>query len=124
MIKHDILEKLKKQIDYESLPLPWYNLELVDVMLDYMSEVIAYRQNIRMSGVEYDWQTLKAAFDKLTQEDIVFAVECINNNTTQIKDIKKYYLMTLYNAHNNMVAAINSQVKHDMAYFPPPPEWE
>ena len=51
----------------------------------------------------------------LNKEHIGYVLECMNKNTTLIRNIKAYTLAALYNAPATMSQYYASQVSHDMA---------
>ena len=47
--------------------------------------------------------------------DIRFVLDCLNKNTTEIRNIKKYLLAVLFNAPSTIGNYYSSLVAHDMA---------
>ena len=58
---------------------------------------------------------MKSKFMKLDSEHIRFVLDCLNKNTTEIRNIKKYLLAVLFNAPSTIGNYYSSLVAHDMA---------
>ena len=86
--------------------------EIVDLMLE---TVCTSRQTIRIASDDYPAELVKAKFLKLTHCHIEYVLECLKNNTTDIRNIKKYMLAVLFNAPSTMDSYYTSLVAHDMA---------
>ncbi len=95
---------LKNQISYENLVDDLKenrilgNLEMLNGLLDIMTEVITSDQKYRISGANHSSNLVKGNIMKLEYEHIVYVLECLYKNTTKIKNIKNYMLTCLYNA--------------------------
>ena len=59
-------------------------------------------------------ETVKSRFLKLDISHIEYVLECMNHNTTKIKNIKKYLLAALYNAPTTIDSYYKARVQHDM----------
>ncbi|MCL2865136.1 MAG: helix-turn-helix domain-containing protein [Lachnospiraceae bacterium] len=65
--------------------------EIVDLMLE---TVCTSRHTIRIASDDYPAELVKAKFLKLNCFHIEYVLECLKNNTTDIRNIKKYLLTT------------------------------
>ena len=45
---------------------------------------------------------------------VEYVFECLNNNTTRVRNIKKYMLATLFNAPSTIDSYYSALVNHDM----------
>ena len=52
---------------------------------------------------------------KLTAEHICYVVDCFQENTTNVRNVKQYLLTAIYNAPLTIDAYYTSRVSHDMA---------
>ena len=52
---------------------------------------------------------------KLTGSHIQYVLACMRENTTRIRNIKKYLLAALYNASLTMGSYYTALVQHDLA---------
>ena len=53
-------------------------------------------------------------FLKLDCSHIEFVMECLRNNTTEIRNMKQYLLAVLFNAPTTISNHYTAQVNHDM----------
>jgi len=86
--------------------------EIVDLMLE---TVCTARQTIRIASDDYPAELVKAKFLKLDSSHIEFVLDCLQKNTTEIRNIKKYLLAVLFNAPSTIGSYYTSLVAHDMA---------
>ena len=55
-----------------------------------------------------------AKFAKLDSSHIEFVMDCLQKNTTQVRNMKQYLLAVLFNAPTTMNNHYTSLVNHDM----------
>ena len=53
-------------------------------------------------------------FLKLDSSHIEFVMECLHNNTTEVRNMKQYLLTVLFNAPTTISNHYTAQVNHDM----------
>ncbi len=85
--------------------------ELVELMVD---TVCSRRETIRIAGDDYPAEVVKSRFLKLDSSHIEFVMECLHNNTTEVRNMKQYLLTVLFNATTTMNNHYTAQVNHDM----------
>lgn len=103
-IEYDILTQ-NAQLDKARLD------ELVELMVD---TVCSKRQTIRIAGDDYPAEVVKSRFLKLTSSHIEYILDRMRENTTYVRNIKKYLLAALYNAPVTMDSYYTSLVSHDL----------
>ena len=86
--------------------------EIVDIMLE---TVCTARKKIRIAGDDYPAELVKSKFMKLNSEHIRFVLDCMQENTTKIRNIKQYLKAVLFNAPSTIDSYYTSLVAHDMA---------
>lgn len=86
--------------------------EIVALMLE---TVCTRRKVIRIAGDDYPAELVKSKFMKLNSSHIQFVIDCMHQNTTKIRNIKKYLLAVLFNAPNTIDSYYTALVAHDMA---------
>ena len=59
---------------------------------------------------------VRSRFLKLNREHILYVMESMQRNTTQVANIRAYTLSALYNAPVTIGQYYTSQVSHDMAH--------
>ena len=104
-IEYDILLQDMK-FDHDRLN------EIVDIMLE---TVCTARKKIRIAGDDYPAELVKSKFMKLNSEHIRFVLDCMQENTTKIRNIKQYLKAVLFNAPSTIDSYYTSLVAHDMA---------
>ena len=110
-------EIIKDNIEYDFLlrekPLDKDRLnEIVDLMLE---TVCTARKKIRIAGDDYPAELVKAKFMKLNSSHIEFVLDCLQQNTTKIRNIKQYLRAALFNAPSTIDSYYTALVAHDMA---------
>ena len=118
MSAYDIYRDIiKDNIDYEHLLDNYkYDHERIEEIVELMLETICTaRTTIRIASDDYPAELVKAKFLKLTGIHIEYVIHCMNKNTADIRNIKKYLLAVLFNAPTTMDNYYTSQVAHDMA---------
>lgn len=103
-IEYDILAQ-DKHIDRDRLD------EIVSLILE---TVCTTRKTIRVAGDDYPAELVKAKFMKLDSSHIQFVFDCMKENTTKIRNIKKYLLAVLFNAPSTMDIYYTALVNHDL----------
>ena len=85
--------------------------ELVELMVD---TVCSRRETIRIAGDDYPAEVVKSRFLKLDSSHIEYVLDRMRENTTYVRNIKKYLLAALYNAPATIGSYYTSLVSHDM----------
>lgn len=67
-----------------------------------------------MQGTTSPQAVVKSRLLKLDGEHIRFVFDCLQRNTTEIRNMKQYLLAVLYNAPVTMENHYASQVNHDL----------
>ena len=93
------------QIDRERLD------ELVELIVD---TVCSARKTIRIAGDDYPAEVVKSRFMKLGSSHIEYVLSSMQENTTYVRNIKKYLLAALYNAPSTISSYYTSLVNHDL----------
>ena len=85
--------------------------ELVELMMD---AVCSRRETIRIAGDDYPAEVVKSRFLKLDSSHIEYVLDRMRENTTYVRNIKKYLLAALYNAPATIDSYYASLVNHDL----------
>ena len=86
--------------------------EIVDIILE---TVCTSRKKIRIAGDDSPAELVKSKFMKLNSEHIRLVLDCMQENTTKIRNIKQYLKAVLFNAPSTIDSYYTSLVAHDMA---------
>ena len=103
-IEYDVLSQ-NVQLDKDRLD------ELVELMVD---TVCSNREMIRVAGDDYPAEVVRSRFLKLNTSHIEYVLDRMRENTTYVRNIKKYLLAALYNAPVTMDSYYTSLVSHDL----------
>ena len=103
-IEYDILTQ-DDRLDKDRLD------ELVELMVD---TVCSRRETIRIAGDDYPAEAVKSRFLKLNSSHIEYVLDRMRENTTYVRNIKKYLLAALYNALLTIGSYYTALVSHDL----------
>ena len=103
-IEYDVLSQ-NVQLDKDRLD------ELVELMVD---TVCSNREMIRVAGDDYPAEVVRSRFLKLNASHIEYVLDRMRENTTYVRNIKKYLLAALYNAPATIDNYYTSLVNHDL----------
>ena len=107
-----ILENIEYGVLSQNVQLDKDHLdELVELMVD---TVCSNREMIRIAGDDYPAEVVKSRFLKIDSSHIEYVLERMRENTTYVRNIKKYLLAALYNAPVTMDSYYASLVSHDL----------
>ena len=107
-------ETVKENIEYEILS-ERYPVERLDEIVDIASEALCSRRNSFSLGKDtYPYALVKDRLLRLDSSHIEYILDCIDGNTTDIRNIKPYLLKTLINAPATMDSYYRTKVNHDL----------
>ena len=85
--------------------------EIAELIVD---TVCTARKTVRIAGDDYPAEVVKSRFMKLDSSHVQYVMGCMRENTTYVRNIKKYLLAALYNAPVTISNYYSSLVQHDM----------
>ena len=105
-----------ENIEYDHLcrQFPLYREDLDEIVELIVETVCARRKTTRIAGADFPHEVVRSRFLKLDSSHIEFVMECLHNNTTEVRNIKQYLLTVLFNAPTTMSNHYTAQVNHDM----------
>ena len=107
-------ETVKENIEYEILS-ERYPVERLDEIVDIASEALCSRRSSFSLGKDtYPYALVKDRLLRLDSSHIEYILDCIDGNTTDIRNIKPYLLKTLINAPATMDSYYRTKVNHDL----------
>lgn len=112
-------ELVKKNIDFDVL-LHTYSREqdLVEEIYQLILETVQTEKNmIRIAGEYYPAGFVKGKLLKLNYSHIEYVLECMDKNTTKVRNIKQYLLAALFNAPSTIGSYYKAAVNHDMPQY-------
>lgn len=90
--------------------------KLVGEIADLMVDVLAGKTDYYIvGGIKRPAVLVKRQFEKLEYEHIVYVLEALGRNTTEVRNTRQYLIAALYNASLTMETHYETQVNHDMA---------
>lgn len=112
----EVRETVKENIEYDCLISdPKQNRERLDEVVDLIAETLCSRkQYIVIAGDEYPTELVKEKLLKISSSHIEYVFDCLDQNTTYVRNIKKYLLASLFNAPSTMDSYYSALVNHDM----------
>ena len=95
-----------------------FDEEMIDGIFDLILEVVMSKSPTTViASNEYPTELVKSRFLKLNSSHIEYAVDCFNQNSTKVRNIKKYLLAILFNAPSTISGYYTAEVHHDMPYL-------
>ena len=109
-------ELILENIEYDCLKqrYPLYLDELNEIVELLVETICAKRKTTRISGADFPHEIVRSRFLKLDSSHIEFVMDCLQKNTTQVRNMKQYLLAVLFNAPTTMNNHYTSLVNHDM----------
>ena len=112
----DYRELILENIEYDHLcrEFETYREDLDEIVELIVETVCARRKTTRIAGADFPHEVVRSRFLKLDSSHIEFVMECLHNNTTEVRNMKQYLLTVLFNATTTMNNHYTAQVNHDM----------
>ena len=76
--------------------------------------MVSNEVTVRIGGEDFPAEVVKSRLLKLNSTHIQYVFECIDKNTTKVRNIKSYLLTTLYNAPATIDHYYRAEVNHDL----------
>ena len=105
-----------ENIEYDHLcrEFATYREDLDEIVELIVETVCARRKTTRIARADFPHEVVRSRFLKLDSSHIEFVMECLHNNTTEVRNMKQYLLTVLFNAPTTMNNHYTAQVNHDM----------
>ena len=111
---HSIKESIQEKIEYKFI-VQRYDKDRLDEIVDLMVETLCSKRDyITVAGDDYPASLVKERLQRIDSTHIEYVFECLDKNTTFIRNIKKYLLTTLFNAPSTIDSYYTALVKHDL----------
>ena len=109
-------ELIQENIGYEYLCQQYetYREDLDEIVELIVETVCAKRKTTRIAGSDFLHEIVRSRFLKLDNSHIEFVMDCLQKNTTEIRNMKQYLLTVLFNAPTTISNHYTSQVNHDL----------
>lgn len=109
-------ETVRENIEYDCLVSdPKQNRERLDEVVDLIAETLCSRKEfIVIAGDEYPAALVRDKLLKINSSHIEYVFDCLGQNTTYVRNIKKYMLASLFNAPSTIDSYYSALVNHDL----------
>ena len=110
---------IKENIEYDILAVKVKaDIAMLDEIVDLLAETVCtQKDSLTIAGDTFPAAVVKSKLLKLNSEHIEYVIDCMNANTTDVRNIKKYLLAALFNAPSTIDSYYRAKVNHDMANF-------
>ena len=110
---------IRENINYEDLLIAHKDdAELIEGIADLMLDIVIGTQpEILIASGRYPAEVVRSRFLKLNFSHIEYVLHCLKQNTTKVKNIRKYLLAALFNAPSTMDGYYQSEVNHDLPQY-------
>ena len=89
--------------------------ERLDEIADIIIETLCSKKDtINIAGDDYPARLVKDKMLRITSSHIEYVFDCLNKNTTCVRNIKRYLLATLFNAPSTIDNYYPALVNHDL----------
>ena len=107
--------EVKDNIEYDILLQKFPTKHaMIDEIVNLMIEVLcSKRETITIASDTHPIEQVKERFKSVDSVHVEYILECLDNNTTKIFNIKKYLLSVIFNAPQTMDNYYNAAVNHD-----------
>ena len=107
---------IKENIEYDTLILDDHiSIEKLDEIVEIMLDTICSANNtITIAGNKYPAEIVKSRFLKINSSHILYVFECMHQNTSKVRNMKKYLMAVLYNAPATIDNYYSALVNHDL----------
>jgi hypothetical protein len=120
-IGYDDYEEIKQTV-YENIEYEHFKQygkigmrERLDEVADIIIETLcSTKDTINIAGEDYPARLVKDKMLKITSSHIEYVFECLDKNTTYVRNIKRYLLATLFNAPSTIDSYYSALVNHDL----------
>ena len=98
-----------ENIEYDHLcrEFATYREDLDEIVELIVETVCARRKTTRIAGADFPHEVVRSRFLKLDSSHIEFVMECLHNNTTEVRNMKQYLLTVLFNAPTTMKQSLH-----------------
>ena len=111
----EVQEEVKERLNYDSMILQ-YDQARVDEIVGLIVDVLTSRKDFYLiNGAETPEYSVKEHVRRFNDSHLEYVIECLQNNCSDIRNIRNYLLTTIYNAVDTISNYYDSRVRHDWA---------
>lgn len=121
--QQDLVLRVREQIEEEAIlsdysrktGKPLYQKEDVEELVDIIASVYATTDSVKqINGCRIPTSEVKKRFQMLTEEHIMYVLDCLKETSTVIRKRRSYLLTSLYNAPVSYDSYIAAKIRSDM----------
>lgn len=113
-IRQSVRENLELEELIKRHPL---DQELIKGIYELIVEILLGTSEVLViSGSRYPADFVKNKFWKLRMDHMEYVLKCLKENTTKVRNVRKYMLAALFNAPATIDGYYQVEVNHDMAW--------
>lgn len=105
---------IKQNIEYDFLVLKYEKVWLDEIVSLMVDVVCSKEQYIRINKQEYPQEIVKSRFLKLKREHIEYINLALQNNTSDVRNIRAFLITTIYRSAETQDNWYAAKVLHDM----------
>ena len=107
---------VEENIDYDIIVKRFPNRKvMIDEIVGLIVEVLcSKRETITIASDTHPIEQVKKRFESIDSGHIEYILECLDKNTSDIRNIKQYLLSVIFNAPQTMDNYYTAVVKHDL----------
>ena len=110
----EIRSRVEEQLDYDFI-CSVRNKAMADELVTVICDVLYSKaEKVRVGGELMSKSVVEARLMKLDCDYICYVIDCLNDNTTSVKNIRSYMLTALYNAPATCSHYYTAKVNHDL----------
>jgi len=111
----EVQEEVRERLNYDSMILQ-YDKTRVDEIVGLIVDVLTSRKDFYLiNGAETPECRVKEHVRRFNDSHLEYVFECLQNNCSDIRNIRSYLLTTIYNAVDTITSYYDSRVRHDWA---------
>ncbi len=95
-----------------------YEEDKIRGIYDLILEIVLFKgESIHIAGGEYPTALVKSKFLKLNFSHVEYVMDCMDKNTTKVRNIKSYLQTALFNSGSTISSFYQAEVNYDMPQF-------
>ncbi len=107
-------QRIKEQLEYDILITKVGKETAEEFVLLIIDVICGTSETVRIGKSEFPREVVRSRLFKLNCEHIEYVVDCMKENTTDVRNIRSYLLTALYNAPATIDNHYRAKVNHDL----------
>jgi len=107
-------QRIKEQLEYDILITKIGKDTANEIVMLITDVICGTSETVRIGKSEFPREVVRSRLFKLNCEHIEYVVDCMKENTTDVRNIRSYLLTALYNAPATIDNHYQAKVNHDL----------